>query len=34
MIGERGRGIYSEKLSIRVIGNLLDQAISDLVPNK
>jgi glycosyltransferase involved in cell wall biosynthesis len=34
VIGERGRAIYAEKLSIKVIGNLLGQAISDLVPKK
>jgi glycosyltransferase involved in cell wall biosynthesis len=33
-IGTRGRANYAKKLSVKVIGNLLGQAISDLVPNK
>jgi len=34
VIGERGREIYAQALSIKVIGNLLGQAISDLVIKK
>ena len=34
LIGEQGRAIYAEKLSIKVIGNLLGKAIFDLGPNR
>ena len=34
LIGERARAIYAERLSIRVIGNLLGKAIFDLVPDR
>lgn len=33
-IGERGHALYAERLSIKVIGNLLGKAIFDLVPHK
>jgi glycosyltransferase involved in cell wall biosynthesis len=33
-IGEQGRAIYAEKLSIKVIGDRLGKAIFDLVPNQ
>ena len=34
MIGEQGRTIYNERLSVKVIQDLLGKAIFDLVPNK
>lgn len=34
VIGEQGRAIYAERLSIKVIGHRLGKAICDLVPNR